>query len=129
MKKAEDMEPIQQGVCYLGNETSYLTIERIGNEPVCRVIAKSALGMQQNVVNRLFLSVAQIYGQRATAVLFSGKGIDGIEGMKNIKEAGGRTIVQDPANCIDNQLNQIAINTGCIDRVISNTVIVEVLDR
>ena len=119
------MEPIRQGICYLSNDGCYLTVERIGGEPVCRVISRPASGMQQDVVNRLFFSVAQTYGLRSKAVLFSGKGIDGVEGMCYIKDAGGTTIVQSPASCINNQLNQIAINTGCIDRVISDTVIAE----
>ena len=45
-------------------------------------------------------SAAQVYGENTIGVILSGIGVDGREGMKAIKEAGGRTIVEDESALI-----------------------------
>ena len=40
-----------------------------------------------------------IYGPKTVGVVLTGMGFDGAEGMKMIKEFGGKTIVQDEASC------------------------------
>ncbi len=46
-------------------------------------------------VDLLMKSAADSYGRQAVGVLLSGMGSDGAEGLKKIREAGGKTIVQD----------------------------------
>jgi two-component system chemotaxis response regulator CheB len=48
----------------------------------------------------LFESVAKSHGARAVAVLLSGRGADGSQGLLSVRRAGGFTIVQDRASCL-----------------------------
>jgi len=48
-------------------------------------------------INTLFESAAQQYGHRVIGVILTGMLKDGTEGLKAVHEAGGITIVQDPA--------------------------------
>ena len=46
-------------------------------------------------------------------------GRDGSLGMKNIKEQGGTTFVQDEDSCVVFGMPKAAIETGAIDKVVS----------
>src|SRR5512142_992247 len=48
-------------------------------------------------INRLFTAAAQAYRERVIGVILSGLLSDGTEGLRAVHEAGGLTIVQDPA--------------------------------
>jgi two-component system chemotaxis response regulator CheB len=48
----------------------------------------------------LFRSMAQDQGSGALAVILTGMGADGAEGMRVVRDAGGYTIVQDESTCV-----------------------------
>ncbi|WOJ93734.1 CheR family methyltransferase [Congregibacter variabilis] len=49
-------------------------------------------------VDQLFLSVANQYGENAIAIVLSGTGSDGLQGVRAIKAAQGMAIAQEPAS-------------------------------
>jgi len=51
--------------------------------------------------NPLFRSLAGLYGPQVIGVVLTGGDGDGADGLKMIKEAGGVTIVQEPATAVD----------------------------
>ncbi|KJV05057.1 chemotaxis protein CheB, partial [Methylocucumis oryzae] len=51
-------------------------------------------------IDRLFSSIAHQYGHKATAVVLSGSGHDGVLGAKDINASGGVVIVQNPEEAI-----------------------------
>lgn len=65
-----------------------------------------------------FESLAAAFGDRAAGVLLSGKGTDGTRGLRAIKEAGGLTLVQDPAEAGNPRLPESAIKAGLADLVL-----------
>ena len=69
-------------------------------------------------IDRFFISLAADSGGRAVAVVLSGFGADGSEGVKRIKEGGGIVLVQDPETAINPPMPQNAIATGVADSVL-----------
>ena len=69
-------------------------------------------GRAHHPIDRFFTSLAADCGVRAIAVVLSGFGLDGGEGVKRIKEGGGVVLVQEPATAINPSMPQNAIATG-----------------
>jgi two-component system chemotaxis response regulator CheB len=70
-------------------------------------------------VDVLFHSVAQEIGSNALALLMTGMGVDGAEGMGAVKSAGGLTLVQSPESCVVDAMPRAAIEKGHAARVVA----------
>lgn len=69
-------------------------------------------------VNTFFNSLAAERGNKAIAIILSGTGTDGSEGVKAIKEAGGMAIVSNPDRTEYNGMPASAIATGMADFIL-----------
>lgn len=69
-------------------------------------------------VDVLFRSVAQEFGNNALAVIMTGMGEDGAEGMAAIKRAGGMTVAQSEDSCVVFGMPKAAIERGHAIRVV-----------
>jgi two-component system CheB/CheR fusion protein len=70
------------------------------------------------VVDRLFRSLAEDQGGRAVAILLSGAGSDGAAGIGRVREAGGLTMVQDPATARFDSMPRHGISAGRVSDVL-----------
>ena len=69
--------------------------------------------------DRLFASIAKSSKELSVGIVLSGTGSDGSYGVQDIREAGGITISQDPASCKYDTMPVSAVETGCIDLVLT----------
>jgi two-component system chemotaxis response regulator CheB len=69
--------------------------------------------------NTLLSSVAAAYRERGIGLIMSGMGDDGVVGMQAIRKAGGTTLAQDAASSVIYGMNRLAVECGCIDRVLA----------
>lgn len=70
-------------------------------------------------VDVLFRSVANEFGRDCVAVLMTGMGEDGAEGMNAVKSMGGMTIAQSEDSCVVFGMPKAAIERGYATRVVS----------
>jgi two-component system chemotaxis response regulator CheB len=68
--------------------------------------------------DRLFESVASVFGERAVAVILTGRGYDGVEGLRAVRQAGGMTIAQSERSCRAPEMPTQAIDAGCVEMVL-----------
>ncbi len=69
-------------------------------------------------VDVLFRSVARAAGPNAVAVILTGMGDDGAEGMAEMKRAGATTIAQDEQSCVVFGMPKEAIERHAVDEVV-----------
>jgi two-component system chemotaxis response regulator CheB len=66
----------------------------------------------------LFESVAQAFGAGMVALILTGMGEDGVEGLRAVRQAGGRRIAQDEKSCVVFGMPGAAISAGLVDEVL-----------
>ncbi|MDR6409219.1 CheR family methyltransferase [Paraburkholderia terricola] len=69
-------------------------------------------------IDLFFRSLADAHRERAIAIVLSGTGADGATGIGRVKEQGGVTFAQDPADAEHPEMPQNALATGMIDIVL-----------
>jgi len=69
-------------------------------------------------IDVFFRTLAAAHRERAFAVVLSGTGSDGAVGIERIKEQGGVTLAQEPAEAEHEGMPQAAVDTGMIDFVL-----------
>ena len=70
-------------------------------------------------VGVLFNSVARAAGAASVGVILTGMGRDGADGLREMKNAGARTIAQDEESCVVFGMPKQAIARGAVDEVVS----------
>ncbi|MGJ0508701.1 MAG: chemotaxis protein CheB [Methylocystis sp.] len=68
-------------------------------------------------IDVLFNSVAKAAGGNAAAAVLTGMGRDGAAGLLSIRNAGGRTVVQDEATCVVYGMPRAAHEIGAAELV------------
>jgi two-component system response regulator WspF len=69
-------------------------------------------------VNVFFQSIAQCYPRPGIAVLLTGMGRDGAEGLRSLRSTGWHTIAQDQASCVVYGMSKAAIELGAVDQIL-----------
>jgi two-component system chemotaxis response regulator CheB len=98
--EAEDGQQILRGHAYIAPGDMHLLLVRDGARYVCRLDEGPPVNRHKPSVDVLFRSVAQQAGRNAIGVILTGMGKDGAVGLKEMRDAGGRTIAQDEATSI-----------------------------
>ncbi|MEQ8962854.1 MAG: chemotaxis protein CheB [Coleofasciculus sp. C2-GNP5-27] len=70
-------------------------------------------------INQFFQSLAQQWGERTIAILLSGTGNDGNEGLQAISRVGGVALVQSPETAQFTSMPSSAIPSGLVDEILS----------
>jgi len=70
-------------------------------------------------INEFLISLAQNWGERTIAILLSGTGRDGTEGIQEISRAGGVALVQSPETAQFTSMPSSAIPSGLVDEILS----------
>ena len=126
VKVAENDKIIQAGNIYLAPGGSHMTLGLLPNTEVTPYINEAKSDTLSPSIDLAMESAAKIFCGNAIGIILSGMGCDGREGMKAIKEAGGRTIVQDGSSLIFG-MPKAVIDAGCADKVLPASEIAEAM--
>jgi two-component system chemotaxis response regulator CheB len=60
--------------------------------------------------------VAEVFGEASVAIMMTGMGDDGVEGLRTIKQCGGRVVAQDRATSVVYGMPGAAVEAGVVDQ-------------
>jgi two-component system, chemotaxis family, protein-glutamate methylesterase/glutaminase len=105
-------EPLERGVAYVAPGDYHLTIDRQGLRLLTRLDQKAPIHYQRPAVDALFASVALVRGLPTVAMLLTGMGADGADGMVALRQAGAETIAEAEESCVVFGMPKEAIARG-----------------
>ena len=95
------------GVIYVAPPDHHLLLGPNGR---MRLSTDIAVNGHRPSVDALFRSAAEVRGERVIAVVLSGAGSDGAEGLAAVIEAGGAAIIQDPTDAQHPSMPEAALS-------------------
>lgn len=115
VREADDKEPFERGV-YLASPDYHLLVE------ASRCFSLSVddyVHFSRPSIDVLFASAADVYGPALVGVLLSGANDDGAHGLARVRQAGGTTVVQDPATAAVATMPKSALALGCVEHIMA----------
>jgi two-component system chemotaxis response regulator CheB len=109
-------EAPRAGHVYFPQEDTHLVLDDGGR---LLVLHDPPVGGHRPSVSTTFTSVARRYGAAAVAILLTGMGRDGVDGLEAVSRAGGVTIAQDEASSVVFGMPKEAISAGAAQHVLS----------
>ncbi len=117
-----DKESIKPGKVYLAPANYHLSIE-LGH--YFSLSTEEMVNNSRPSIDITLETGAYTYKNKLIGILLSGANKDGAMGMKNIKDSGGFTVVQDPRECMINTMPSAALEMAEIDYTLSIDNIIE----
>lgn len=115
LSAAADGVPVQAGHIYVAPADCHLVItpdRTFAHHDGTRIRGTLAS------LNPLLESAAAVYGVNAIAVILTGAGRDGTDGVQTVKREGGIVIVESPSTAWHVGMPQSAVDTGVVDFVL-----------
>jgi len=115
VKIAEEGETLRPATVYVAGEDRHLCVS-----PSRRIHLSTvpAVGGFRPSATVLFESVAAAFGKGAVAVILTGMGRDGVDGLRAIRRAGGLTIAESKASAVVYGMPGAAVHDGLADLVL-----------
>jgi two-component system chemotaxis response regulator CheB len=115
VKLAEHGEPLASRTVFVAPDDRHLCF---GDEGRLEVLDEPPTEGFRPSATSLFESAARRWGDQAVAVILTGMGRDGVDGLRLIWAAGGRVIAQDRATSVVYGMPQAAVEAGVVDVVL-----------
>jgi two-component system chemotaxis response regulator CheB len=117
-REARGGEELVPGNVLVAPGGRHLELEVLGGRVITRVMPPQPRDKYAPSVDRLFVSAAKHFGRDLVAVVLTGMGDDGSQGVRAVKQAGGLVIAESEETAVIFGMPQQAIRTGSVDRVL-----------
>lgn len=117
VKEAEDGEPLLRGVAYVAPGHSHMRLGQGTQGFVICLDQSPPVNRHRPSVDVLFASLAAQAAAQTVAVIMTGMGKDGAQGMLQLRQAGAITFAQDEASCVVYGMPREAVAQGGVMHV------------
>jgi two-component system chemotaxis response regulator CheB len=121
VKEAQDGDIIQAGVAYIAPGDFHVLVENStrANEFCIKLSSEPQVGGHRPAVNVMMNSISKTNTKNVIAVIMTGMGNDGCEGMTNLKKNNNAmTIAQDEQSCVVYGMPRAVAVAGVVDKVL-----------
>jgi two-component system, chemotaxis family, protein-glutamate methylesterase/glutaminase len=118
VKEAQSGDMLLAGRALVCPGSRHIKVKRLPLGDVVVLSDEPRVNGHRPSVDVLFKSLAEEFGPRGLAVLMTGMGDDGANGMGAVKNAGGMTIAQSEDSCVVYGMPKAAIERGYAIRVV-----------
>ena len=118
VKEAQSGDLLLPGRALVCPGSRHMKVKRLPLGDVAVLSDEPRVNGHRPSVDVLFKSVAEEFGDKTVALLMTGMGEDGAQGMSQVKSAGGMTIAQSEDSCVVFGMPRAAIERGYAVRVV-----------
>jgi two-component system, chemotaxis family, protein-glutamate methylesterase/glutaminase len=126
VREAADKDPIESGTIYFAPPDYHLLIDA---GPAIALSDDEPVHHSRPSIDVLFESAADAFGPGLLAILLTGGNQDGAAGLAAVRDAGGVTVVQDPAEAQSPMMIEAALARGPVDHRLRLEAIAGLLGR
>jgi two-component system chemotaxis response regulator CheB len=118
VREAEDGEALHASTVYIAPGGIHLRVGGVAGTLRVSLAAQPEKVLHRPSVDVLFASAGRVLGARVVAVLLTGMGQDGAEGMLSLVRRGAHTIAQDEATSIIFGMPRAALLAGAVREIL-----------
>ncbi|HLP03775.1 MAG TPA: CheB methylesterase domain-containing protein, partial [Opitutaceae bacterium] len=118
VREARDGDEFRPGLALVAPGNFHLLVQRQGARYVARVTTGPMVWHQRPAVDLLFKSAVESSAAHTTAVLLTGMGKDGAEGLLQLRQRGARTFAQNEETCVVYGMPRAANEIGAAERMV-----------
>lgn len=96
----EDGMRVADATVYLAPGEAHMRVTRLSGQPHIMLDRSPSPVGACPAVDPMMASIAEIYGAQACAVMLSGMGRDGLEGVRDVRRGGGLVLAQDVTSSV-----------------------------
>jgi two-component system chemotaxis response regulator CheB len=115
VREAEGGESIQPGIALIAPGGKHL---RLGGDKRTVLSDDTEIGGLRPRADLTIKDCARVYGPRMLLVVLTGMGADGLEGAREVRNAGGRVLAEDESTCTIYGMPRAVAEAGLADEVL-----------
>jgi two-component system chemotaxis response regulator CheB len=116
VREALDGQAVEPGQVLIAPAGRHMKVRRRGQSIKVLLDEEPRGALHRPSADVLMASMAKAYGARVLGVVLTGMGSDGVEGLRAIREAGGRTLAESEESCVIYGMPKAAVEAGVVDR-------------
>jgi two-component system, chemotaxis family, protein-glutamate methylesterase/glutaminase len=116
VKEAQNNDRVVPGLALIAPGGKHLLLRRRGAQYFAEVLDGPLVNRHRPSVDVLFRSVAKAAGANALGVIMTGMGDDGAAGLREMRNAGARTVAQDEESCVVYGMPKEAVQRGAVEK-------------
>ena len=121
VREAQHNDRVLPGLALIAPGGRHMIMKRSGAYYHVDVVDGPLVSRHKPSVDVLFRSVAKAAGRNALGVIMTGMGDDGASGLKDMLDAGARTVAQDEASCVVYGMPKEAVKRGAVEKTVPLT--------